>query len=580
MTAKTAQGTVPQLVEDRVARGPGTVAVIVGDPSGGSVRVTYRELWDAAGTVAARLTALPGFAPGALVATAFPRGVQNIAAQLGAWRAGAAYLPLDVTQPRARRETILHDARPLAVLSPDGDAPDAVTADLTGETVDAEAGDGTAYVIYTSGSTGTPKGVEVGHAALGNLVRWHTRTYGTGPGVRVGAFAGLGFDASAWEVWSALAGGATLVLPDGLATTDTEALGRFMDRWSVRQCFLSTPLAERMFAAPRPPRTLRILTTGGDRLRVRPPADFPAAVFNHYGPTEATVVTTAGGDLRQRPDAPENGGAPTIGRPVPGAEVRLVAEDGTVVTAPGVPGELLIGGEVLAFGYRHDAALTRKLFVHRPDGGRWYSSGDICRWTADGELEFAGRRDGQLSLRGHRVEPAEVERAALRVTGVDQAAVVLRPDEDGGELWGFHAGTASESELRDALAEALPEYLRPAVLRRLEALPLNANGKLDRAALQALLPPAPAPGGEPDGGPAGDSVTDRVAEIWREVLGRTPAPADNFFQIGGHSLKAARVLATTRKAFGITLPFEVMFASPVFADFAERVAEQVRAEGE
>jgi len=243
VSTKTAQGTVPQMVEERARLRPDTVAVVLGSASADSARLTYRELWDAAGAVADQLTSVPGFSPGALVATLFPRGTQGVVCQLGAWRAGAVYLPLDGALPQARRNAILSDARPFAVLSP-GAGPAEVSIDVAAaEPSDVEEADAeVAYVIYTSGSTGTPKGIEVGHASLGNLARWHRDTYLTGPGVRVAAFAGLGFDASVWEVWSALASGATLVLPDGIVTMDIDAVCRFMDDWSIEQSFLRSHL--------------------------------------------------------------------------------------------------------------------------------------------------------------------------------------------------------------------------------------------------------------------------------------------------------------------------------------------------
>ncbi|HCA85518.1 MAG TPA: hypothetical protein DEQ61_08495 [Streptomyces sp.] len=332
-----------------------------------------------------------------------------------------------------------------------------------------------------------------------------------------------------------------------------------------------------MFGVSEPPRSLKILTTGGDKLRVAPPVGFPAAVYNHYGPTEATVVTTASEDLRK----PADHEAPVIGRPISGAEVRLVDGGGATITGPGESGELLIGGSILAIGYRRDEPLNRKQFVHEADGSRWYSSGDICRWTKDGELEFVGRRDSQVSLRGYRIELIEIEQAVLRVPGVGQAAVAVRPDADGGELVGFYSGEAAEDAVRGELTGVLPGYMVPATLLKLAEIPLNANGKINRPALLALSAPQAAPAGAPDGaGPAAeDAVREKVSEIWSEVLGRVPAATDNFFEIGGHSLKAARILGLTRGAFGIPLPFEVMFSSPVFEDFAAQVGEQVRIKG-
>ncbi|MFE3993911.1 amino acid adenylation domain-containing protein [Streptomyces goshikiensis] len=561
------EGTVVRMLGAIVEAHPDVVAVECGEQ-----RLTYRQLWDAAAAVAGRILQAEGHRSGCLVGLLFERGVEGVVAQLGSWLAGAAYLPLDPALPAGRVEAILHDARPVAVLAQEGLAgrvPVGVPVlDSTGA-APAPASVSPAplaYVIYTSGSTGTPKGVEVGHAGLANLVSWHRETYDTRPGVRVGAFAGLGFDATVWEVWAALASGATLVLPTERLMVDSAVIAEFIERSAITHCFLSTPLAEQLFALPAPPVGLAVLLTGGDRLRVSPPAGFPAAVFNHYGPTEATVVTTASADLRHCPTE----GAPVIGRPIAGAKVRLVDADGVEVAEPGVPGELLIGGDVLAFGYRGDPELTGSKFIADQDENRWYSSGDLCRWTADGELEFVERRDAQVSIRGHRVEPAEVEQEILAVPGVDQAAVVHVPDQDGGSLRAFFCGEAEPDGIRAALTGRLPAYMLPTGLHRLVTMPLTSNGKIDRKA----LPDTPvAAAAEPS--PLG-ATEARIAAIWSELTGNLPRSGDSFFEIGGHSLIAARAVSRTREQFGIKIGLQAIFNHPVLADFSAEVDEAVR----
>ncbi|MEV6580874.1 non-ribosomal peptide synthetase [Streptomyces sp. NPDC051582] len=559
--------TVVRMLGAIVDAHPDVVAIECGER-----KLTYRQFWDAAAAVAGRVRQAEDHPSGRLVGLLFERGIEGIVAQLGSWLAGAAYLPLDPALPDGRVEAILRDARPVAVLAQEGLAgrvPAGVPVlDSTGA-APAPASVSPAplaYVIYTSGSTGTPKGVEVGHAGLANLVSWHGETYGTRPGVRVAAFAGLGFDATVWEVWAALASGATLVLPTERLIVDSGAIAEFIERSAITHCFLSTPLAEQLFALPAPPVGLAVLLTGGDRLRVSPPAGFPAAVFNHYGPTEATVVTTASADLRHC----RTEGAPVIGRPIAGAKVRLVDVDGAEVTEPGVPGELLIGGDVLAFGYRGDPELTGRKFVADQDENRWYSSGDLCRWTAGGELEFVERRDAQVSIRGHRVEPTEVEQEILAVPGVDQTAVVHVPDDDGGSLRAFFCGEAEPGDIRAALTARLPAYMLPTGLHRLVAMPLTPNGKIDRKA----LPDTPV---EAAAEPSALGATEaRVAEIWSELTGNLPRSGDSFFEIGGHSLIAARAVSRTREQFGIKIGLQALFNHPVLADFSAEVDEAVR----
>lgn len=542
----------------------------------GGHELTYRELWEAAVVVAGRIKQAEGYRSGCLVAVLFERGIEGVVAQLGTWLADAAYLPLDPALPDGRIESILGDARPVGVLAQDGLAgrvPAGVPVldgHATGAPPSTVGPAASAYVIYTSGSTGTPKGVEVGHGSLANLVSWHRTAYGIRPGVRVAAFAGLGFDATVWEVWAALGGGATLVLPTELMPVDSAVIAEFIERNAITHCFLSTPLAEQFFSLPDPPADLAVLLTGGDRLRVSPPASFPAAVFNHYGPTEATVVTTASDDLRRRPTE----WAPVIGRPITGARARLVDAEGAAVTDPDVPGELLIGGDVLALGYRNDPELTSRRFVTDEEGGRWYASGDICRWTADGELEFVERRDAQVSIRGHRVEPAEVEQEMLAVPGVDQAAVVHLPDQDGGSLRAFFCGAAEPGPIRTALTGRLPKYMLPAGLHRLAAMPLTPNGKIDRKAL--LSTPADAPAEVPAELSSPGTTEGRIAAIWSELTGTLPGSGDSFFEIGGHSLIAARAVSRTREQFGIKIGLQTIFNHPVLADFSAKVDEAVR----
>ncbi|MFD5733321.1 non-ribosomal peptide synthetase [Streptomyces sioyaensis] len=559
--------TVVGLLRRTVDAHPDAIAVECGGK-----KLTYHQFWDAAAMVAGRIQQAEGYRSGCLVALLFDRGIEGVVAQLGSWLADAAYLPLDPALPDGRIESILRDARPVTVLAQDGLAErvpagvPVLDGPVTGAFPSTVRPAPLAYVIYTSGSTGTPKGVEVGHAGLANLVSWHRSVYGTRAGVRVGAFAGLGFDATVWEVWATLAGGATLVLPTERMLVDSVVIAEFIERSAITHCFLSTPLAEQLFALPDPPAGLAVLLTGGDRLRVNPPASFPAAVFNHYGPTEATVVTTASDDLRRC----RTEGAPVIGRPITGARARLVDADGAAVTDPGVPGELLIGGDVLALGYRNDPELTIRKFVPDEEGSRWYASGDICRWTADGELEFVERRDAQVGIRGHRVEPAEVEQEILAVPGVDQAAVVHLPDQDGGSLRAFFCGEAEPGAIRTALTGQLPMYMLPAGLHRLAVMPLTPNGKIDRKALLGTPVEAPAEPSSPG------TTEGRIAAIWSELTGNLPGSGDSFFEIGGHSLIAARAVSRTREQFGIKIGLQTIFNHPVLADFSAKVDEAVR----
>ncbi|MFG3309801.1 amino acid adenylation domain-containing protein [Streptomyces wuyuanensis] len=566
--------TVVRMLQRIVETHPDSMAIHCGKEE-----LTYRRLWAESGAVAARLQKTDGFRPGCLVGVLFERGVAGIVAQLGIWRAGAAYLPLDPALPDARIEALLLDSKPHTVLTQLGLERASIT--FVPQLTDVFAGtDATpepahsakAYVIYTSGSTGTPKGVRIDHPALVNLLTWHQKAYGTGPGTRVAAFAGLGFDAAVWETWAALANGATLVLPAASTFPDIEEISQFLEHNAVEQCFLSTPLAEQLLGAASPPRFLRLLLTGGDRLRLHPPRDFPAAVHNHYGPTEATVVTTASRDLR----AQSAEGAPAIGWPIAGARVRLVDADGVSISEPGQAGELLIGGTILASAYWNDPELTARKFVSDDTGERWYASGDICQWTVAGDLGFVGRRDAQLSVRGHRVEPAEIEQAILSVPEVTQAAVALRGDGADGSLSAFYCGAADQQVVQSVLVERLPRYMVPSVIQQLDTMPLTVNGKIDRASLLETLK---APGKQPSAGHRQESTEETIAEIWADLTGRRPAPHDNFFEIGGHSLLAAKMTSRIRDTFGVRVDLKLAFSHPVLSDFADRIEATLKSGG-
>ncbi|WP_263972318.1 non-ribosomal peptide synthetase [Spongiactinospora rosea] len=281
------------------------------------------------------------------------------------------------------------------------------------------------------------------------------------------------------------------------------------------------------------------------------------------------MVTTATGDLRNS----GNAALPPIGRPVRDAEVRLADASGDDVAEPGIDGELLIGGSILATGYWNDSRLTAEKFITDQAGRRWYRSGDICRWAPDGELEFVGRRDGQVSLRGFRIELTEIELAILAGGDVSQAAVVHQAGDDGGRLLAFFCGDAGESAIRAHLLGMLPRYMVPAIIRRLESMPLTVNGKVDRASLAHSLPDT-----------AGEAVLDltpqedggvfsAIAEIWGGLLGRSPRPDDDFFAVGGHSLLAARVTGQVRKDLGVNVGLEVLFEHPVLTDYVSRVKD-------
>ncbi|HYW05931.1 MAG TPA: amino acid adenylation domain-containing protein, partial [Longimicrobium sp.] len=425
---------VHERFEARAASTPHAVAVVYEDES-----LTYAELNARANRLAHHLRAL-GVGPDARVGILLPRSTELVVGLLATLKAGGAYVPLDPSLPAGRLRFMLADSAPAVVLTNetlademaglhdglvvmDAVAPawaDQPTADphRAGLTPDHLA-----YVIYTSGSTGTPKGVMVGHRNLGNLISWHVAAFGLEAGQRSSSVAGLGFDATTWEIWPPLCVGASLLLPRHGA--DPQALLEWWAAQPLDVAFLPTPLAESAFARGLTNPHLRALLVGGDRLHAVP-ADAPFALINNYGPTETTVVATSG--------EVHAGGAPHIGRPIGNTRIYLL--DGRGEPAPvGVAGEMHIGGAGVARGYLDRPELTAEHFVADPfsaePGARMYRTGDLARWLPDGTLDFVGRSDFQVKVRGFRIELGEIDARLREHDAVREAVVLAREDASG-----------------------------------------------------------------------------------------------------------------------------------------------------
>ena len=519
---------------------------------------TYDELVAAAREAARRLRSA-GVAPEGRVAVLLPRGAPQIAACLGALLAGASYVPLDPGHPEPRLAFLLGDARaealiagadrstpgslPLARLPPPRRAPDPEPAEPP-RALGSEDPARIAAVIYTSGSSGRPKGVMVPHGGLAELVAWQGRQSGLGPGSRVTHLAGLAFDAAAWEVWTALAHGATVVVPGGEERSDPGRLAPLLRRLEPAWSWVPTALMEVLLARDETlPRSG--LWTGGDRLQRRPGRG-RRPVSNAYGPTETTVVATAGPVAAGR----EIQRLPSLGRPAAAARVFVV--DGRLAALPpGFEGELVIAGAGVARGYSGRPGRTAAVFVPDPltgaAGGRLYRSGDRVRQRADGRFDFLGRLDSQLEVLGQRIEPGEVEAVLSTHPEVRQAAVAA--PAVGGEpvLTAWVVGAASAEELRRWAAHRLPAGLCPAAYVPLERLPLNRNGKLDRDAL-----PLP----EIAGRPPRDLLEQQMVALWRRVLDRPAGRDTDLFAAGGSSLTAFRVAARLGSMLGRAIPVE------------------------
>ncbi|MET9609962.1 non-ribosomal peptide synthetase [Streptomyces sp. NPDC006512] len=588
-----APGSVPDLLE-RLAQAPaGRTAVVAGGDE-----LTFGELRARAMRFAGRLAAR-GIGPERVVALALPRGADLVVALIGTLTAGAAYLPVDPKLPAGRRRHLVEDAGADLVVTAGGtDGPVAegvphlaVTWLTAPEGEDppyapvAVGADTLAYVIYTSGSTGRPKGVEIGRAAVSALLAEleDTGIAVTGGG-RVGWNASPSFDASVQQ-WVRLCRGDTLVMIDEETRADPALLARFVDEQALTDLDITPSHADPLLdllSADGGPRPLTLLVGGeavSPALWRRLGALGARGVLrtvNLYGPTECTVDATAGWI--------DAGAEPHIGRVLPGLRTRVL-DAALNPVAEGGSGELYLAGPRVGRGYRGRPALTAERFVadaaacgQGAGGGRMYRTGDLVRLLPGGRLAYLGRADGQVKVRGHRIELREVEAAVAAAPGVAEAAVVLCPEVHGAPgLVAYHrpAGPAvAEGALRAHLESVLPGYMVPGLFVALDRFPTTVNGKIDRTAL-----PAPAAAGPAPEAAEGLSASQRlIAGVWAAVLGASRiGPDDNFFKLGGHSLLAIKLVSRVRAELGVALPVKAVYANPRLRDLAAHIDTLVAA---
>jgi amino acid adenylation domain-containing protein len=593
---------VHERVEVRAALHPQAEAVIHDGAT-----LTYGDLLRRSRRVARGLRGL-GVGPDVPVGIFLERSLDLAVAILGVLRAGGAYLPLDPAYPAERLGLMLDDARaplvltsePLRARLPESASRIVLIAELLAapEPAGAEAltavdPGNLAYVIYTSGSTGRPKGVAMPHGALAALLDWQLRTSQAGAG-RTFQFAALPFDVSFQEIFSAWSAGGSVVLVAETVRRDPPALLRLLSAQRVERLFLPFVALQQLALAARPgemPSHLREVMSAGEQLYVTPQvaalfSGLPGAVlYNHYGPAETHCATWLA--LRGTPaEWPER---PSIGRGVDHARVFLLDRDLAPVPV-GVAGEVFVGGAGLARGYLHQPALTAERFLPDPfdevegweAGARLYRTGDRAHWLPGGEIEYLGRGDRQVKIRGHRVELAEVEAALARHPALRQAAVAaVGTPAAARRLVGYAVFRADSepptfSELRAFLLETLPEAMVPSAWVRLAELPRTPSGKVDRRAL-----PAPVEVGDEGAFVAPRDPAEEILEgIWREVLGlRRIGVHDDFFELGGHSLLATQVMSRLRDAFGVELPLVRLFEGPTVAELGRAVSVALAAGG-
>lgn len=563
-------------------------AAIVDD----GVELSYAQLHAAATALAARLQAA-GAGPGRHVALLADRSADALVGLLAIVATGAAYVPLDPALPAARLRFMLDDAGAVAIVAPPAAQAQALAiagqlpvlangAPPDGAAFTAPAIDGStpAYLIYTSGSTGTPKGVSVSQANVLHLLQGFAKAHDLA-GQRLLMIPPLQFDASVGDIFPALASGATLVLHGAPNQLGAAELAAYCARHAVTAIDAPAALWRRWTDAFDGAASatgsvlpgLRLMMFGGEAVPVEQVRRFArltgkrVRLVNHYGPTEATVCATTFSTVD---GAGLEGSDLPIGQPLPG--VRAYVLDRHQRLAPrGVAGELAIGGAGVAAGYRHAPALTAERFVADPycgqEHGRMYRSGDLARWNSDGSLQFLGRRDHQVKLRGVRIELGEVESALLACDGVQAAvATVLEVAPGDKRLVAYFVGPGvTGAALRADLAARLPDAMLPAIFERLQALPLTGNGKIDRRALPAPTQALHELEARSIVAPATDTE-QRMLAVWQELLGRAGLSTDDeFFSVGGDSLLTLPLVFQLARAFGVDVPLTAVFSAPSIA---------------
>jgi amino acid adenylation domain-containing protein len=571
------------LFEQQAAEHPDAPALEFDD-----AHLTYRQLDAKANQMAQRLRKL-GIGRGDRVCLLLEPSGELVVAMLGILKAGAAYVPLDPSYPAARIDEIVNDsvarlvvleARAAGRLKAAGTA--TLVLDRAGRALSDEStecipssagGSDVAYVMFTSGSTGRPKGVAIPHRAITGLVR-NTNYIALRAGSRIAQASNCAFDAATFEIWGALLNGATLVGIERDKLLSPAALASDLRGRRIDVLFLTTAVfSQTALHAPDAFSSLQVLIFGGELVDPRRvnevlAAGPPRRLLHAYGPTEVTTFATiyeVGTPIEAAATLP-------IGTPI--ANTTAYVLDGCLrAVAPGQVGELYIGGARLAHGYDGRAALTAERFIPDPfskiHGARIYRTGDKVRWLADGTIEFIGRYDHQIKLRGYRIELGEIEQRLLKLPAVREAAVLLRKDAtDDPYLAAYVVPNDPQADilqdLHRALHQSVPDYMHPRSISLLPALPLNENGKLDRPRLLALaVPRTPARGD--DLKPRTDTEI-RLAKLWREVLDHPdPGLSDDFFALGGHSLRATQLASRIYREFGAAIPLRTVFERPTIA---------------
>ncbi|MCK4260460.1 MAG: amino acid adenylation domain-containing protein, partial [Halanaerobiales bacterium] len=566
--------TILQLFEEQVLRTPDNSAVVFEDQ-----KLTYQELNEKANQIA-KVLREKGIGSDQIVAIMVEPSLEMIIGIMGILKAGGAYLPIDSQYPADRVEYMLNDSQAKILLTQHhlSDkikfAGEIINIDVekiemiedNNLTIINSAND-LAYVIYTSGSTGKPKGVMVEHKSLVNLAIWHNTYYAVTFDDNTTKYAGFGFDASVWEIFPYLISGATIHIIGNEIRLDINKLNEYYESNKITISFLPTQMCEQFMEVDN--NSLRFLLTGGDKLKNYRKQSYQ--LVNNYGPTENTVVTTSLVVNESYNNIP-------IGKPIANLQVYILDKNNKVQPI-GVSGELCIAGDGLARGYLNRPELTEEKFVQNPfrinpfiPETRMYKTGDLARWLPDGNIEFLGRIDNQVKIRGFRIELGEIENQLLSHEEIKEAVVIDWIDDSGDKYLCAYIISDSElsiAELKAYLGRELPNYMVPADFVQLEKVPLTPNGKIDRR----VLP-------KPDGNlvvgteyvAPTNEAEEKMAIIWSQILHVDKIGInDNFFILGGHSLKATRLASKLLKEFNVEIPMKVIFKHPTIKKLVDYI---------
>ncbi|MCX6584763.1 MAG: amino acid adenylation domain-containing protein [Candidatus Aminicenantes bacterium] len=559
--------TIHQLFAEQVERVPDNIAVV--GPSAAAIhestlQITYRELNEKSTRVAFSLQE-KGVHPDTIVGIMIEQSIELILGILGILKAGGAYLPIDKDYPEERMRYMMADSKAKLLVTTDN-LVNLPSYPLTFLPSYLQNSSNLAYIIYTSGSTGQPKGVPVEHRSLQNLCAWHNCYYAISSKDRASKYAGFSFDASVWEIFPYLVVGASLYIVTEPIRLNITLLDEFYEKNDISVAFLPSQVCEQFMELDN--RSLRILLTGGDKLNKYTKRRY--RLVNNYGPTEYTVVTTSfiiEGSYENIP----------IGRPIGNTQVYILSCNLQLQPIL-IPGELYISGDGLSRGYLNRPELTAEKFIdfHHSSfiihHSKLYRTGDLVRWLPDGNIEFLGRVDHQVKIRGLRIELGEIEKRLAAHPQVKEAVTICRADQKEDKYLCAYIVAGTElnvPELREYLSGVLPDYMIPSYFVHLEKIPLTPNGKVDRRAL-----PEPGDRADREYQAPRDKVEEKLVEIWADVLGMPAGMIginSNFFQLGGHSLRVTSLASKIQKEFDVNISLMEIFSTPTIKTIASLI---------